>query len=81
MAELLSRAVIAKLSPDEVDARSDEIRRWLAAGAKDGEAAPSGPKWPDGHTFTRAEIAAMDQDTYEANEEAILAQMRSGGFR
>ena len=70
----ITRAAIEAMSIEEFDEREAEIRRWQAAGAKDGEVAPPGPKRADGHTFTLDEVRTMSLADYEANRDAIHAQ-------
>jgi hypothetical protein len=45
-----------------------------------GAGATAPDKRPDGHVFTRAEIAAMSVEVYELNAEAIHKQLKSGGI-
>ena len=75
----LSKAAIADMAPGEFTERRGEIRRWLAAGGVDGEVAPPAAR-PDGHVFTRQEVAAMSLDYYEVHADRIIAQLRTGGL-
>ena len=72
-AKPLTRDLVRAMTVDEFAEREPEIMRWLAIGAPDGEPAPE-VKRPDGHEFTRAEVAAMSLDEFEANAVEIQAQ-------
>lgn len=74
---ILSRKIISAMSPDEHEAAWDEIRRWLAAGAHDGQPAPLLVR-EEGHVWTRAEIAGLDEEAFAANEERLYAAAAAG---
>jgi hypothetical protein len=61
------------MTPAQFDANEPEIKQWLRTGAIDGAEPPPLAK-PSDHVFTRAEIAAMTVEEFEANELAIRAQ-------
>lgn len=74
---ILSRKIISAMSPDEHEAAWGEIRRWLAAGAHDGQPAPPLVR-EEGHSWTRVEVAGLPDEEWVANEEQILAAVAAG---
>lgn len=75
----ITRASIKAMTTVEFNEHLAEIDRWRKAGGIDGEAAPADTTVrPDGHTFTRSEIAGMTGAEFEANSDAIHAAMQAG---
>lgn len=67
------------MSPADFEQREDEILSWAAAGGKDGESAPPGPKRPDDHVWTLDEVRSLTPAEWAANEQAITAQVPALG--
>ena len=74
---ILSRKILAAMSPDQHAAAEGEIRRWLRAGAKDDTEAPPLVR-PAGHAWSRAEIAELDDEAFIANEDQLYAAAAAG---
>jgi hypothetical protein len=76
----LSREAIKAMDSREYEERRAEVMRWTAAGAVDGQPAPPGPHVrPDGHEFTRQEIAGMTVADLVLNRPAIVKQVAEHG--
>lgn len=73
----LSRQVIREMDQATYEANEAAILRWWQAGAVDDTEAPPLVR-PDGHCWTKAEVAGLTVEEFDANADQLLAATAAG---